>query len=285
MTIRNPVEWSWYRLRSTSLAVSATSEESAAGAVQRLPAVRRIGLQDLRDCLALGWDDFAQNRSDVIFVCVMYPLIGLLLARLASGYGVLPLVFPLASGFALVGPFAAVGLNEMSRRREQGGPVGWADALGVFSAAAIRSILVLGLLLMAIFLVWLVAAGLIYNATMGPGQPASAGQFLHDVFLTRGGWALIVLGCGVGFGFAVAVLAISVVSFPLLLDRRIGLEAAILTSVRAVAANPRTMAAWGLIVAGLLVVGALPLLLGLVVVMPVLGHATWHLYRRLVVAG
>jgi uncharacterized membrane protein len=232
--------------------------------------------------LARGLGDFGAYRTDVIFICVIYPVVGLVLARLAFGYDMLPLLFPLASGFALVGPVAAVGLYEMSRRREQGVSITWADAFGVVSSPAFGAIAVLGLLLLAIFLLWLVAAYAIYEVTLGPEPPASIDLFIRDVFTTNAGWALIGVGVGVGFLFALLVLAISVVSFPLLLDRDVGLGTAVRTSVRAVVANPGPMAIWGLIVAGGLVIGSIPLFIGLVVVMPVLGHATWHLYRKVV---
>jgi uncharacterized membrane protein len=216
------------------------------------------------------------------FLCIIYPVAGLLLAWLAFGYDMLPLLFPLASGFALIGPVAAVGLYEMSRRREQGVDITWADAFGVVRAPAFGAIVVLGLLLLAIFLLWLGAAYAIYLVTLGPEPPASIGAFVRDVFTTRAGWTLIVVGVGVGFLFALLVLTISVVSFPMLLDRDVGLSTAVATSVRAVVANPGPMAVWGLIVAGGLVIGSIPLLIGLIIVMPVLGHATWHLYRKVV---
>jgi uncharacterized membrane protein len=120
--------------------------------------------------------------------------------------------------------------------------------------------------------------------TLGPEPPASVAAFFSDVFTTGAGWTMIAVGVGVGFLFAVLVLAISVVSFPLLLDRDVGLPTAVITSVRAVAANPETMAIWGLIVAAGLVIGSIPFFLGLAIVLPVLGHATWHLYRRIVPA-
>lgn len=285
MAIRNPVEWSVDQFKHAALAV-----ESAGRAGRRtrdnlhspLPAVRRISIADLGYVLTRGLEDFGACRTDVIFLCVIYPIVGLILARLAFGYEMLPLVFPLASGFALVGPFAAVGLYEMSRRREAGMELTWTDAFGVVNSPSFAAIVLLGLLLMAIFLLWLAAAAAIYQMTLGPEPPTSLVSFVRDVFTTGTGWTMIGVGVGVGFLFALLVLAISVVSFPLLLDREVGVDTAVLTSIRAVAVNPGPMAIWGLVVTGGLVIGSIPFFLGLIIVMPVLGHATWHLYRKVV---
>jgi uncharacterized membrane protein len=285
MTIRNPIEWGFdqFKLTNDAMGQAGDSLGQIEGRLHSpIPAIRRIGLHDLGEALAEGFADFRAHRSDVVFLCVVYPLVGLVLARLAFGYEMLPLLFPLASGFALVGPFAAVGLYEMSRRREAGADTALSDALGVVHAPAFPAIVMLGLALVAIFVLWMFVASGIYVMTLGTVPPASLGGFLRDVLTTEPGWALIVTGVGVGFLFAVLVLAISVVSFPLLLDRNVGLDTAVATSLRAVATNPGPMAAWGLIVAALLFLGSIPLFLGLVVVMPVLGHATWHLYRKVV---
>jgi len=244
--------------------------------------VRHITPSDLWQALAEGFSDFAAIPSHAIFLCVIYPLLGLRLISLASGYSAVPLAFPLAAGFALIGPFAAVGLYELSRRREAGLDISFNHAFDVVRSPSFGAILLLGLLLMAIFLVWLAVAQAIYVANFGYTAPASVGQFVDEVFTTRAGWRLIVVGTGTGFLFAVVVLTISAISFPLLLDRDVGAAVALLTSIRVVAANPLTMALWGFIVAALLVLGSTPFFLGLTVVMPVLGHATWHLYRKAV---
>jgi uncharacterized membrane protein len=283
--IRHPLEWGADQLSAANVAVGRASHSLRTPAeIEHAapPEVRKIELADLADVLASGLRDFGTYRTDVIFLCIIYPLAGLILASLAFGYDMLPMLFPLASGFALIGPVAAVGLYEMSRRREQGIEITWADAFGVVRAPAFGAILVLGLVLLAIFLLWLAAAYAIWLMTLGPVPPASTGAFMRDVFTTSSGWTMIVVGVGVGALFALLVLMISVVSFPLLLDRDLGLYTAVATSVRAVLANPAPMVAWGLIVAGGLVIGSIPVLLGLIIVMPVLGHATWHLYRKVV---
>jgi len=283
--IRNPAEWLMDRAGTVGRTMREASHHLGSGADSATyrPEVRRIDVADLREVLAGGMRDFGAYRTDVIFLCIIYPLAGLVLARVIFGYDMLPLVFPLASGFALLGPVAAIGLYEMSRRREAGTDISWADAFGVVKSPAFGTIIALGLVLLAIFALWMAAAYVIWALTLGPEPPTSIGGFARDVLTTGAGWAMIILGCGVGFLFAVVVLTISVVSFPLLLEHDVGLPTAVATSVRAVLTNPVPMAAWGLIVTAGLVLGSLPALLGLIFVMPILGHATWHLYRKVVV--
>jgi uncharacterized membrane protein len=279
--IRNPIEWGADQIRLAALTVRSLAH-SVQGSSQALPAVRQIEVADLRDVLFRGFSDFEACRTDVIFFCLIYPLVGIMLTWLTFGYEMLQLLFPLALGFALVGPVAAVGIYEMSRRREQGNCITWVGALGVIRSPGFGAILVLGLVLLAIFLLWLLAANQIYHLTLGPEPPVSMAAFAREVFTTTAGWTMILVGMGVGFLFASLVLTISVVSLPLLLDRDVGLDAAVWTSIRAVAANPGPMAVWGLIVAAGLVIGSIPAFLGLIIVMPLLGHATWHVYRKVV---
>jgi uncharacterized membrane protein len=253
-----------------------TSQASAA------PVVRTIGLSDLHQALRLGWEDFKAVPSHAIILCVIYPVLGLVLARTALGYSVLPLLFPLAAGFALLGPFAALGLYELSRRRERGEEASAWDAVDVLRSPSFGAMLGLGTLLLALFVTWVATAQAIYIAAFGYESAADMSDFAGRVLTTPQGWWLIVVGCGVGLLFALVALCISVVSFPLMLDRHAGAGDAMVTSLRAVARNPVPMAAWGLIVAVLLVAGSLPAFLGLAIVIPLLGHATWHLYREVI---
>jgi uncharacterized membrane protein len=247
--------------------------------------IRHIDIHDLIAALRDGWSDFAAMPSHAIFLCLIYPVVGIVLAQLILGYSTLEFLFPLAAGFALVGPVAALGLYELSRRREAGLEPSATQALEVLRSPSIGAIAALGALLMMIFLVWLGTAHAVYVTSFGYDTPASPGQFVREVLTTPAGWTLILVGNGLGFLFAVLVLTISAVSFPLLLDRDVGAAVALLTSIRVVLTNPVTMALWGLIVAALLLLGSLPFFVGLAVAMPVLGHATWHLYRKAVDAG
>jgi len=244
--------------------------------------VRKLTLSDLTDALRLGWQDFQAIPSHAIVLCAIYPVLGLVLFRLVLGYSVLPLLFPLAAGFALIGPFAALGLYELSRRRELGEEAAAWHAIYVLRAPSFGAMLEVGILLFVLFGVWIAAADAIYIAIFGQAPAASIPDFATRILTTPEGWSLIIVGCGVGFLFAVVALCTSVVAFPLMLDRHATAIDAIRTSLRVTMANPLPIAAWGLIVAALLVIGSLPFFVGLAVVLPVLGHATWHLYRRAV---
>jgi uncharacterized membrane protein len=244
------------------------------------PKVRSIGPHDCFAAVAEGFDDFFAIPTYPVFVGLFYAVAGIALVAMSSLTSALQLVFPLAAGFALIGPFVAIGLYEMSRRRDRGLAVRGRDAFAVFRSPALPSILAFGLLLLAIFAAWIFAAELVYAWLYGPNPPVAALPFLADVLTTSRGWLLIVVGGLVGLCFAALALCISVVSFPLMLDHDVGLVPALETSLRVTRANPLAVALWGLIVAAALVVGSLPLFTGLAVIMPVLGHATWRFYRK-----
>ena len=246
------------------------------------PTVRRIGIGDLMAALAAGWRDFWRKPSHLVFLGLIYPFMGVAIALLTSGANGWPLLFPLISGFALLGPLAALPIYEMSRRQELGLSTEWRAAFGVLRSPAMPSIIAVGIFLLALFTVWLLVAQSLYEHFLGIGAPASLFVFADQVFNTAPGQSLIIWGNLIGFGFAVIALASAVITIPLQLDRDVGAAIAIQTSIRATLRNPVMIAIWGLLVAVLLVLGSLPFLVGLAIVVPVLGHATWHLYRRMI---
>jgi uncharacterized membrane protein len=253
----------------------------AEGEVPR-PTIRKIGMLEVFDALNLGWIDFREKPSHYVFLCLLYPVAGMVLMAWSAGANLLPLMFPLASGFALLGPVAAIGLYEISRRRELGLIPSWRDALEVRRSPALFSIIAVAAVLLALFVAWLVIAQAIYEAYFGVDYNLTTAEFFANVLSTSDGWAMMFWGNLIGLGFALMALAASVVTFPLLLERDVGAVSAIWTSIRATIANPVPVLMWGLIVAVLLVIGSIPLFAGLAVILPVLGHATWHLYRKLV---
>jgi uncharacterized membrane protein len=248
-----------------------------------LPAIRKIGYKDVEEALAKGFADFWAMPSHAVFLSILYPIVGLVLVVMTSGENVMPLFYPLLSGFALVGPFAAIGLYEVSRRRELGLETNWQHAFDVLKSPSIPSIAVLGIILTVIFVAWIATAEALYSGLFHPTAPQAYVDFLKEVLTTSHGLALVILGNILGLFYMMIVFSISVVSFPLLLDRDIGAAAAIKTSIRAFIYNPLPMTFWAVIVVGVLTLGMLALIVGLAVAIPVLGHATWHLYRRVVV--
>lgn len=246
------------------------------------PEIRKIAIADLREALRQGMQDFLAIPTQLVFLCILYPIIGIVAARAAVGTDLLPLLFPLVAGMALLGPVLAVGIYELSRRRELGLPVSWLNAFDVLRSPAIFSIALVGCLLLAVFVVWIGVAQAIYGLTLGWASPTSLGGFVR-MLQTPAGLSLALIGNVAGAVFSFAVLMLTVVSVPMMLDRHVSPVVAVQTSIRAVIANPAVMLVWGIVLAAMLALGCLPLFIGLAVVIPVLGHATWHLYRRVVV--
>ncbi len=246
------------------------------------PVVRKIGVADLKDAFAAGLADFNAMPTHLIFLCIIYPIVTLVAARVYAGYDVLPLVFPLLAGYTMIGPVVATGMYELSRRRERGLDTSLVRTFDVLRSPSIFAILALGTGLLVVYFAWLGAAWTIYVLNFGSAAPTSIPGFVEQVFTTSAGWTLIIVGSGVGFLFATLAFTLSVISFPMLLDRDVGMAMAVQTSIRAVLANPIPMGIWGFVIAGTLFIGALPVFIGLAVALPVIGHAAWHLYRKVV---
>ncbi len=247
------------------------------------PAVRTIGADDLRWALPQGFNDLLAMRGDIYFAALLYPLLAIIAAAFALNAGLLPLVFPILAGMALLGPVSAIGFYELARRREAALESGFAHFWDFARRPAADAILAVAALLVAIFFLWLGAAALIYLAAVDESGAPSFSEFLRLLIDTPAGWTLIVVGNLVGALFAVLVLAASIVSLPMLVDRDdVDARTALATSFAAFRANPRVLIGWGTIIAAMLLIGALPLFIGLAAILPWLGYATWHLYTRLV---
>ncbi len=245
------------------------------------PAIRKLGLEDIRIALRQGWDDYRAKRGDMIILGLIYPVVGLIAAAAFSNSDLLPMLFPLSAGLALLGPALAAGFYELARRRDAGEDPHWTCVFEVFRTPPFAALAGLSALLFALFALWLFAAWGIYSAIFG-AEPLRLASVLPRIFSTGQGWSLIVVGNLVGAAFSGVALALSAVSFPMVIDRKAGPVTAAETSLRVARANPGVIVAWGLTVAGLLVLGSIPLFVGLAVVLPVLGYATWHLYARAV---
>lgn len=247
--------------------------------------IRSLSAADLSAALRDGWADFSEKRGDLIFIGILYPLIGLVTAVAATRSEALPVLFPLVAGLSLLGPLVSTGFYELARRREAGLESSWWHFFDVLKRPSLPSIGFVGAVLIGIFGAWMASAVLVYVVFLGPTPPASIGAFLATVFGTPGGWGMIVVGNLIGLVFAILVLALSVVSLPMLVDDHVDAGEAMRTSVAVVRGNPAVMARWGLTVAGLLALGAIPAFLGLAIVLPWLGYSTWHLYTRAVDRG
>ncbi len=246
------------------------------------PDIRQISMSDLMDAIGKGFTDFNAMPTHYFYLAIIYPMATFAIAGFYGDLDLLPFIFPLLAGYTLLGPIVAIGTYELSRRREFGRYTSRTNAFLVFKSHSINAIVNMGIILMAVYFVWLYVAQAIYIQHFGEAAPESYIGFFNQLISTREGLSMIIVGCTVGFVLAVVVLSLSVISFPMLLDLDVGVIVALKTSIKAVLINPIIMAAWGMIVAGSLLIGSLPFFTGLCVVLPVLGHSTWHIYRKIV---
>ena len=262
---------------ATNTMASRTSRRS-----RKIP-VRTIGDSDLGFALRAGWEDFKDMRGDIVFAGLIYTVLGLAAVVMTTSRPLIPFFLPVVAGVGLLGPVAAVGFYELARRRESGdSDVHWFNILDVRKSPSVDDMGIVAGMLLAIFALWLGAAGLLYLALFGWATPTSVPDFVSMIFTTPQGWALILGGAVIGAIFAWIVLALSVVSLPMLVDRNVTAAEAVSASWRAAHANKGEMIRWGVTVLALLVLGSIPLFVGLAFVLPWLGYATWHLYTRLI---
>jgi uncharacterized membrane protein len=237
----------------------------------------QMSLSDIKDALVKGWDDLRQSRTDALLIGAIFPLAGIIFAAAFVVQAFLPFVFPLLAGFALLGPLATLYFAALSRQREHNDE----SILTIFREPRLKEIQRLAGTAIMIFLGWNLSAAVIYLFTLGSSDEAANAPFFVRVFTTNAGWELIILGCAVGAVFAIVTLAISVISFPVVIDRNVTAFQAVNISFHAMLRNPLFVLAWGAVVVAGLLFGAVTCLLGMCVVLPVLGHATWHVYRRM----
>lgn len=246
--------------------------------------VRKITLKDLAQSLREGYEDYGAKPSSVPLLFLFYALFALVFTLFAFGQDLRYLLFPVAAGFTLIGPIVAIAFFAMSRRREQGQELRWRAAFNFIHTSSFAPILALTLLMTLLYLAWLFMAELIFFSLFESTMPESMADFINQLFNTRHGGALIAYGNFVGLLFAFAAMAISIVAFPLALDKPVTSFTAVSVSIRAFMSNTLVLTVWGAIVVALMTLGAAVFLIGLAVTLPVLGHATWHLYRKLIVA-
>lgn len=255
---------------------------SAPATPSGLPEIRRIGKSDIDWALAEGWKDFREKRGDLIVIGLLYPVVCLVAAFVTFNDPLLPLFFPLVAGLSIAGPAAASGFYELARRREEGLESSWWHFLDPLKGRSRTPIAILTLGLAGLFIAWLIAAYVIYTLTLGAEAPLRLSE-VGRLFTTGAGWTMIVVGHLVGLVFAAIALVFAWVSFPMVVDQPVDAMTAVRTSSAAARRNPREAIGWGIRVGVLLVLGTLPFAIGLAIVLPWLGYATWHLYTRLVV--
>jgi uncharacterized membrane protein len=261
----------------------ATQTMSASRQARTKPIpVHTISDDDLRFALKQGYADFGDLRGDLVFAGLIYTVLGLAAVVMTTSRPLMPFFYPVVAGVALLGPIAALGFYELARRREDGEEVHWFNFIDLRKRPSVDDMGMVAGLLLVIFLGWLISAGLLYWLIFGWTTPTSVGGFLAMIFGTARGWALIVAGALVGAIFGWFVLALSVASLPMLVDCDVSAAEAVSASWRAAHANKREMIRWGIVVTALLVLGSIPLFVGLAFVLPWLGYSTWHLYTRLI---
>lgn len=247
-----------------------------------LPAVAALSVSDMHQCLFEGMSDFARAPVYGIFFGAVFALAGLAIVAALTWWQIPWLIYPFAIGFPLIGPFAAAGLYEVSRRLETGQPLSWGTVLPVVWAQRGRELSWMAFVMLFVFWIWMYQIRLLVALFLGRLSFSTLDRFLTIVFTTTEGWIFLAVGHVVGAAISLGLFSITVISIPLLMERNIDFVTAMITSIKTVAASPAVLLGWGVVVTVSMLVACVPFFLGLLVVLPVLGHTTWHIYRRAV---
>lgn len=253
--------------------------------VRRVPKLKPVDFPMLGAALAAGWQDFLKAPAFGLFFGGFYALGGIVMVLLTFWLGQIYMVIPLVIGFILIGPFVAVGLYEVSRALSEGRPLTWSGVLGVMLRQRSREFGWMSFVTLFVFWIWIYQIRLWMALFFGLQTATTWQAFFNMVLTTPNGWTFLAVGSAVGLALTLGLFSITVISFPLLLDRDVDFITAMLTSLETVASNPIPMLAWGIFIAVIAILAMVPAFLGLLIVLPVLGHATWHLYRAVLPAG
>ena len=243
-----------------------------------VPEIAELDFSDLKVALGKGWSDFRKAPIYGIIFGTIFAALGVVLYLQFVVWQSDISIVPLAAGFPLIGPFVAVGMYEVSRLIEREESVSWMSVMQAIYAERKRQIPSIAFVVLFIFLIWVYMAHLVFALSFGL-KPLTNVMTSTDILLTKEGITMLLMGSVVGGFLSFVLFSITVVGIPLLVDREIDVVTAMITSFSLVLNNMVVMLAWGVIVALLLLVAMIPMFIGLIVVLPVLGHATWHLYK------
>lgn len=246
------------------------------------PVVNTITFADVTEAIGAGLRDFQRAPIYGLTFGFAYFLGGILVLLTASALDMLYLTYPIAAGFALAGPLVSIGLYEVSRLIERGEPLSWGRIFRAIGTQTGKEIGWMSFVVLFVLIIWLYQVRLMVALFLGSESIATMRDFLNTVLTTAPGWTFLAVGHVIGAILSIVLFSLTVVSFPILLDRNVDFITAMITSVRSVAKNPVPMLMWAAIIAALLMAASVPFFAGIIIVLPILGHTSWHLYRKLV---
>lgn len=245
--------------------------------LQGVPKLDRVVFPMLGEALRRGWRDLVRAPGYALFFAGVYVVLGWIITGITWGTGHFYWMISAAVGFPLVGPFAAVGFYEVSRRLEQGEPLDRAEIMGVVAHQRTRQLPSLCVIIIMVFLFWFFLAHMIFALFLGLSEMTNISSS-YEVYFTSEGLSMLGVGSLVGAGFALLLYALTVMALPMLLDREVDFVSAMLASIGVVSGSFGPMLAWGIFIALITFLAMMPGFLGLFIVLPLLGHASWHLY-------